>query len=185
MILPSRSPSMPHCASAATKCQPVIRSELKPMMEKNVWHGVIVSNPTRDKRDKMIRYSMFLKEKFTASGEYDKLKARLVAGGNQQDKELYENLCRISPTAYTTSALSMTAIAACEVRLAIVMDIGGVFFNADITSTCIKVYMQLNRVLTNMLVQIDPKDAHCVEDRDTFVVLLDKALYGYAEAAPL
>jgi hypothetical protein len=32
---------------------------------------------------------MFLKEKFTASGEYDNLKARLVAGGDQQDKELY------------------------------------------------------------------------------------------------
>ena len=31
---------------------------------------------------------MFLKEKFTASGEYDKLKARLVAGGDQQDPDL-------------------------------------------------------------------------------------------------
>jgi hypothetical protein len=33
----------------------------------------------------------FLKEKFLPTGEFKKLKARLVAGVNQQDKELYEN----------------------------------------------------------------------------------------------
>ena len=68
---------------------------------------------------------MFLKEKFTASGEYDKLKARLVAGGDKQDKELYEDLCLSSPTAFTTSVLAVAAIAACEGRLVTVMDIGG------------------------------------------------------------
>lgn len=41
---------------------------------------------------KVIRSSMFLTEKFTASGEFDKLKARLVAGGDGQDKTLYDNL---------------------------------------------------------------------------------------------
>ena len=73
------------------------------MMKKHVWHGVVVSNLTRDERDKMIRCSMFLKEKCTASGEYDNLKARLVAGGDQRDKELYEDLVLSSPTASTTS----------------------------------------------------------------------------------
>ena len=68
------------------EARPVILAELKQMMEKHVWHGVLVSNLTRDERDKVIRCSMFLKEKFTASGEYDKLKARLVASGDQQDK---------------------------------------------------------------------------------------------------
>ena len=61
-------------------------------MEKDVWHGMIVSNLYRDKRDDVIRCSMFLKQTFTASREYDKLKARLVVGGDQQDKELYEDL---------------------------------------------------------------------------------------------
>jgi hypothetical protein len=65
------------------------------------------------------------------------------------------------------------------------MDIGGAFLNADITSTGIKVHMRLNRVLTDMLVQIDPKHARYVEDRGTSVVVLDKALYGCVEAAAL
>jgi hypothetical protein len=110
-------------------------------MEKHVWHGVVVSDLTRDERDNVIRCSMFLKEKFTASGEYDKLKARLVGGEDQQDKELYEDLCLSSLTASTTSVL---ALAACEGRLVTVMDIGGSFHNADITITCIKVRMRLN-----------------------------------------
>ncbi len=51
------------------------------------------------------------------------------------------------------------------------MDIGGAFLNADITSTRIKVHIRLNRVLTDMLVQIDPKHARYVEDRGTSILL--------------
>ena len=65
------------------------------------------------------------------------------------------------------------------------MDIGGAFLNADIASTCIKVHMRLNRVHTDMLVQIDPKHARFVEDRGNSLVLLDKALYGCVEATAL
>ena len=95
----------------------MILAELKQMIEKHVWHEVIVSDLTRNERDRVIRCSMFLKEKFTASREYVKLKARLVAGGDQHDKELYEYLCLSSPTASITSVLAVTAIAACEGKL--------------------------------------------------------------------
>jgi hypothetical protein len=126
---------------------------------------------------------MFMKDKFTASGEFEKFKARLVAGGDQQEKELYENLS--SPTGSTTSVLAVAAIAAFEGRSVTVMDIGGAFLNADITRTGIKVHMRLNRVLTSMLVLIDPEHARFVEERGTSVVELDKALYGCVEAAAL
>ena len=39
---------------------------------------------------------MFLKDKYDAAGDFQKLKARLVAGGDKQDKNLYEDLS--SPT---------------------------------------------------------------------------------------
>ena len=65
------------------------------------------------------------------------------------------------------------------------LDIEGAFINADITSTGIKVHMRLNRVLTDMLVLIDPKLACFVEERGTSVVELDKALYGCVEASAL
>jgi hypothetical protein len=42
--------------------------------------------PWLKRKKKAIRSFMFLKEKFKADGSFDKLKARLVAGGNEQDK---------------------------------------------------------------------------------------------------
>ena len=43
------------------EARPVIFAELKQLMEKHVWHGAIISDLTRDERDKVIRCSMFLK----------------------------------------------------------------------------------------------------------------------------
>jgi hypothetical protein len=57
---------------------------------------------------------MFLKDKYLASGVFEKFKARLVAGGHQLDKRLYENLS--SPTVATSSVLAIEAIAAAENR---------------------------------------------------------------------
>jgi hypothetical protein len=51
-----------------------------------------------------------------------------VAGVDQQDKELNDDLCLVSPTASTTSVLAVTVIAACEGRSVSVMDIGGSFY---------------------------------------------------------
>jgi len=124
---------------------------------KQVWHSVLVSDLTRDERDKIIRCSMFRKEKFTTSIEYDKLNARLVAGGDQQDKKLYKDLSLSSPTESATSALDVTVIAACDEGISVdIMDNGGVFPSADISSAGLKVHMRLNRVVTGFLAHIRP-----------------------------
>ena len=81
---------------------------------KGVWHGIKTSSLSKSARDAIIRCSMFLKDKWTAAGLFDKFKARLVAGGDQQDKTLYDNLS--SPTAATSSVLTVAAIAAAEWR---------------------------------------------------------------------
>ena len=41
---------------------------------------------------------MFMKEKYSPSGEFEKLKARLVAGGHMQDRSVYEVENITSPT---------------------------------------------------------------------------------------
>jgi len=165
------------------EARPVIMAELQQMVDKNVWHGVHSTDLTVAERKAVIRSSMFLKDKYMASGAFDKLKARLVAGGDQQDKELYDNLS--SPTASTASVLAVASIAAREGRSVVVMDIGGAFLNADITSTGVKVHMRLDKVLTAMLVLVSPKHSQFVEEQGTSVVQLDKALYGCVEAAAL
>ena len=58
----------------------VIMAELKQMVDKGVWHGVHIADLDSLERKAVIRSSMFLKDKFAASGAFDKMKARLVAG---------------------------------------------------------------------------------------------------------
>jgi hypothetical protein len=74
------------------EAEKVIMQELSQMMDRRVWTAVKLSDlSTRQKMD-IIRSSMFLKMKVYPDGKPDKLKARLVSGGNQQDKTLYDDL---------------------------------------------------------------------------------------------
>lgn len=61
------------------------------MIEKQVWAYVDFPKLTSDKRRKMIRSIIFLKEKFDSTGNFEKLKARLVAGGHMQTDILFSN----------------------------------------------------------------------------------------------
>ena len=169
--------------SRREEAEPVIRSELQQMVDKKVWHGVHRGSLSWEQKGSIIRSSMFLKDKFLASGAFDKFKARLVAGGDGQDKSLYESLS--SPTVSTSSVLTVAAIAAHEGRHVMVSDIGGAFLNADMAPTGVKVHMKLDRLMTKLLVDIDPIFEKFVEDDGTSVVQLDKALYGCVEAANL
>lgn len=162
---------------------PVIMAELKQMLDKHVWHGVHTSSLTHKQRSAIIRSSMFLKDKYLASGAFERFKARLVAGGNQQDRGLYDDLS--SPTVATSSVFTIAAIAAAEGRKVIAIDIGGAFLNADMSPTGIEVHMRLDRVMSTMLVQLDPSYEKFRDVNDTVVVRLDKALYGCVEASLL
>jgi hypothetical protein len=162
----------------------VIKGELQQIVDKRVWHGVHWRNLTVDEKKRVIRSSMFLKDKYhAASGEFDKFKARLVGGGDQQDKSLYDNLS--APTAATTSVLIAAAISASEGRIVEVVDIGGAFLNADMDKSGVLVHMRLDKLMSAFLVQIDHSYEAFLETDGTMLVELDKALYGCVEAARL
>ena len=103
---------------------------------------------------RIIRSSMFLKEKFLASGEFEKLKARLVAGGDQQDKTLYDDLS--APTVGTSSVFTLLCIAAHKGRAVSAIDISGAYLNAYM-STGLTVHMRLDKHTTNMIVKLAPQ----------------------------
>jgi hypothetical protein len=162
---------------------PVIMKELKQMVTKGVWHGVHTKHLTSKQRVAIIRSSMFLKDKWLPSGTFEKFKARLVAGGDQQDKSLYEDLS--SPTAATSSVFAVAAIAAAEGRIVVATDIGGAFLNASMEPTGVKVHMRLDPAMAKMLVKIAPEYSPFLEPSGSMVVELDKALYGCVEASLL
>ena len=153
------------------------------MLDKHVFHGVHTRDLTKTQQRAIIRSSMFLKDKYLASGVFERFKARLVTGGNQQDKGLYQDLS--SPTSATSSVLSIAALAASEGRKVVAIDIGGAFLNADMAPTGVEVHMRLNRVMTSMLITLDPSYKRYQEPDGTVVVKLDKALYGCVKASLL
>jgi hypothetical protein len=51
---------------------------------------------TAEERKSIIPSSIFLKEKFKPSGEFDKLKARLVARGHRQHKSINQEIISAS-----------------------------------------------------------------------------------------
>ena len=64
-----------------------VRKELQQMLDKEVWEPV--HSMDIDKKSKIIPSMLFLKEKYNPEGQFEKLKARLVAGGHRQNLTLY------------------------------------------------------------------------------------------------
>lgn len=161
----------------------VIIEELDQMIVKKVWEPVNVRLLQPDERRRIIRSSMFLKEKHLSNGEFDKLKARIVAGGHMQDRSLYQN--NSSPTACTTSILTLATIAALENRNVITLDIGGAYLNASLDSQETKVHMVIDKLLSSIMVNIYPEYKPYMTDNGTIVVQLRKALYGCVQSSKL
>ena len=155
--------------------------EIRQLNDKNVWTPVRRSSMSYKQLKGAIRSSMFFKEKYLSTGEFEKLKARLVAGGDKQDKSIYEDLS--SPTAMTQSVYMVAAIAAKEGRHVVTCDIAGAYLNASLKEH--DVYMKLDPTLTMILSKIRPDYESYADADGTMMVKLDKALYGCVESAKL
>ena len=125
---------------------------------------------------------MFLKQKNNPNGSFLKLKARLVAVGDQQDKSLYEDLS--SPTVSTSAVFTLLAVAAHEERRVVVVDISGAYLNADMALD-MPVHMRLDQTMTDLIIDIDPSYSKYTDARGGVTVRLKKALYGCVESSGL
>ena len=63
----------------------VILSELQQHLDTPTWHPVQWSSLTPEEKKNVLRSKVFMKDKFTASGAFDKYKARMAAEGNRDD----------------------------------------------------------------------------------------------------
>jgi hypothetical protein len=129
---------------------------------------------------KVIRSSMFLKTKFDAKGEFEKVKARLVADGSMQDSALYPD--RSAPTASMMSIMTCLTVAAKEGAHASKIDIGGAYLNANMAGE--PTVVELDYTLTRIASQYLPELLPFVEN-GKLLVRLNKALYGCIQSAKL
>eukprot|EP01042_Synura_sphagnicola_P003740 gene3740-4662_t len=111
----------------------VLVDELQQMINKGVMHPVRTCDLSSEQYKVIIRSSTFVKAKYKPDGSFDKLKARLVAGGNMQDRSMYEAKDISSPTVKQESVMMIAAIAAQEKRNVVTVDITGDYLNADMS----------------------------------------------------
>lgn len=168
--------SMPRAAVRATAL------ELLQADDKGTMRGVLKKSLTLKQLKKIIRSSLFLKMKYDSSGKFDKLKARLVAGGHMQDRSLYDATETSSPTVNLSSVYMVAGIAAIEGRSVVTMDVGGAYLNADMRR---EVHMVLQPEVADILCRIRPKYEEYLNDDGSIIVKLEKALYGLIESSEL
>jgi hypothetical protein len=101
----------------------VVEKEIKQMFDKKVFKPVRYKGIPLAYRGKTIRTFMFIKEKYKPDGTFDKMKARLVVGGNEQDLEIIVDVS--SPTLSLSALLMILALAKIEKREVSSTDVPG------------------------------------------------------------
>jgi hypothetical protein len=156
--------------------------EVGQILEKGGFEGVDVSKLSAEERKGIIPSMLFFKDKYTPSGVFDKFKARLVAGGHLQDREVYETKDIAAPTASIEAVFILLNIAALHNMHVITADIGGAYLHAKMDKP---IYMRLDPITTGILCVLDKSYASFVQTNQQSVVKLKKALYGCVESAKL
>jgi len=125
---------------------------------------------------------MFLREKYNAIGDFEKIKARLVADRSTQDREDFDDEEISSPTACLESIFNMLKLVAVEKRHLLILDVGGAYLNAKIDNP---VYMFIAPDLANILLNICPHFRKFKDEKGRVLVQIDKAMYGLVQSAKL
>ena len=114
-----------------------ITVELMHCITKEVIKGL---SPTENTRD-AIPSKMFLTLKKLPSGAFDKMKARLVAGGHRQDRSLYTEQKTSSPTVSLTAVIAHAAIAAHRGDHIMTLDHKAAYLNATMKEPVVKMML--------------------------------------------
>ena len=98
-------------------------TECPSLFGKSTFHPVSKKTLTEEEMRSVIRSSCYVKEKMAPEGTVEKVKARLVAVGDQQDKSTYTLDETSSPTVSTAAVLVTMAIAAHVRRHVMTVDV--------------------------------------------------------------
>jgi len=130
----------------------------------------------------ILKSHLFLVNKYLANGDFDKVKARLVADGRDQDQEMYPD--KLSLTVAIHSVFTVLGLA-CQKRWRIVVkiDIKGAFVQTPMTGH--QIFMKLDPKITKYVREMCPEfDDFIWRDGCLYTVLL-KAMYGCIQASTL
>ena len=115
----------------------------------------------------------------------DKVKARLVAGGDGHNKNYCSRSETSSPTASTSGLAIILMLAAATNCHGATIDIGCAYLNTAMPKEDPDKLVCILRISPHMLVKVDPKMHPFLCTDGSLVAELDRALYGCVESAQL
>jgi hypothetical protein len=155
--------------------------ELKQMINQGVWSKVHKKDLAKINWEMVIYSFMFLKEKFKPDGTFDKLKMRLVGGGDKQNKLDYDDIS--SPTVSLTTVFIVLVISIRKRYRIVTTDIAGAYLNARLKNK--NLHMKIDATLASILCEIDSSYKDYLLKDGSLIVKLERALYGCIESAKL
>ena len=175
-----------------TETEPAIQLELSNLTQKAVFRGRHYQDLTPSQRSNIIPSHMNITVKVAPTSDgtgrtRDKVKARLVGGGDRQDRNHYTRSETSAPTCSITGTLARIALAQAEEEEVVVTDISCAYLNARMPKSDPNkiVIMRINSHITSMLITTDPSMSEFVGKDGSLLVELDRALYGCVESARL
>jgi hypothetical protein len=133
-------------------CEQAIKAELRQLFDElNALQ--VIKRVEVTKSVKVLKSHMFLVGKYLADGLFDKVKARLVADGRDQDAELYPN--KSSPTVAIHSVFTVLGLVATKTwRIVIKIDVKGAFIQTPMSGE--PTFMKLDPKVSKYAMELFP-----------------------------
>jgi hypothetical protein len=172
---------VPNLDLKAVETRKAISAELKQLFE-DLQALCPVLKESIPSNERVLKSHMFVVEKYLANGKFEKMKARLVADGRDQDPDMFPN--KSSPTVSTQSVLAVLGvIIACSWRTIVKIDIKGAFVQTPMTGD--PVYMRINPKITKQITELFPKHSKFVDKGGFMYTVMRKAMYGCIQASSM
>jgi hypothetical protein len=157
-----------------------IVDELTSFVDDEVFEPVYVHLLTPEQRRLILRSKLVLKAKHLSTGEFERVRARICAGGDMEDKASFSTL--YSPTTSTEAAFAALSIAAHEQRKVKLIDLQAAYLKVNVLPGS-QTYVRLGVYESHVLATKFPIYRRFLAPDGTFTGKLQKALYGICQAA--
>ena len=157
-----------------------LRIEIEGLSKRMLGHAVPSHTLSVKEMQNVVHTMVLLKEKFLPSGEFDKLKARLVALGNHMKEGTYGDT--YSPTLGHASLMVLLCIGAADDAVMKVTDVPCAFPNTPRDPKDGRVTIRITGKAAEIWCDINPDDWVLLNRQGHLLVDLDQYLYGMKDA---
>lgn len=158
-----------------------IRGEIDYMITYKCVQPVMYHSISASLRHRIVPTHMFLKHKFLPDGQFDRIKARLVAGGNLQAADLFTETN--SPTINPITVMTMLNIMTVENMECSVYDLKGAFLSTPVLPDDPDQFILIPKDLAAIWIHLYPQYRQYQHTNGCLYMKLLKYIYGLKEAA--